>query len=79
MKTQYAISMISAFLMHGTLEENLNNRLYIITTQMNANTPTWHQAVALEIPSGNYTGTSLALALQAELHFAEPDHQVVCT
>ena len=41
-------------------------------------TPTWHHALALEIPSGNYTGSSLAMALQAELNIAEPDHQFVC-
>ena len=46
---------------------------------MNAGTPTWHHTLALEMPSGNYTGSSLALALQAELQFAEPDHQFACT
>ena len=46
---------------------------------MNAGTPTWYHPMALEILSGNYTGSSLALALQAELQFAEPDHQFVCT
>ena len=61
-----------------TIEENMNNTLYIITTQMNTDTPNWHHTLALEIPSGNYTGSSLALALQTELQFAEPDHQFVC-
>ena len=61
-----------------TIEENLNNTLYIITTQMNTDTPNWYHTLALEIPSGNYTGSSLALALQTELQFAEPDHQFVC-
>ena len=50
-----------------TIEENLNNTLYIITTQMDTGIPTWYHTLALEIPSGNYTGNSLALALQAEL------------
>ena len=40
-------------------------------------TPTWYHALALEIPSGNYTGSSLAMALQTELNIAEPDHQCV--
>ena len=62
-----------------TIEENLNNTLYNITTKMNTGIPTWYHSLALEIPSGNYTGSSLALALQAELQFAEPDHQFVCT
>ena len=62
-----------------TIEENLNNTLYIITTQMNTGIPTWYHTLALEIPSGNYTGGSLALALQAELQFAKPDHPFVCT
>ena len=42
------------------------------------NFPTWHHPSALEIPSGNYTGSSLAMALQTELRIAEPDHQCVC-
>ena len=42
------------------------------------NTPTWYHPLALEIPSGNYTGSSLAMALQTELNIAEPDHQFVC-
>ena len=46
---------------------------------MNTDTPNWYHTLALEIPSGNYTSSSLALALQAELQFAEPDHQFVCT
>ena len=46
---------------------------------MNTGIPTWYHMLALEIPSGNYTGSSLALALQAELQFAEPGHQFVCT
>ena len=46
---------------------------------MNTGIPTWYHSLALEIPTGNYTGSSLALALQAELQFAEPDHQFVCT
>ena len=62
-----------------SIEEHLNNTLYIITTQMDPGvTPTWYHALALEIPRGNYTGSSLALALQAELNIAEPDHQFVC-
>ena len=61
-----------------TIEENLNNTLYTITTQTNTDAPSWYHTLALEIPSGNYTGSSLALALQAELQFAEPDHQFVC-
>ena len=61
-----------------TIEENLNNTLYIITTKMNTGIPTWYHSLALEIPTGNYTGSSLALALQTELQFAEPDHQFVC-
>ena len=62
-----------------TIEGNLNNTLYIITTQMDPGvTPTWYHALALEIPSGNYTGSSLAMALQTELNIAEPDHQFVC-
>ena len=61
-----------------TIEENLNNTLYIITTQMSTDTPNWYHTLALEIPSGNYTGSSLALALQTELQFAEPDHHFVC-
>ena len=60
-----------------TIEEHLNNTLYIITFQMNPDTPTWYHTLALEIPSGNYTGSSLAMALQTELQFAEPDHQCV--
>ena len=60
------------------IEENLNNTLYIITTIMDPGvTPTWYHALALEIPSGNYTGSSLAAALQTELNIAEPDHQFV--
>ena len=35
---------------------------------MNTGNPTWYHPLALEIPSGNYTGSSLALALQTELH-----------
>ena len=62
-----------------TIEENMNNTLYIITTKMNTGIPTWYHSLALEIPTGKYTGSSLALALQAELQFAEPDHQFVCT
>ena len=46
---------------------------------MNTGIPTWYHSLALEIPTGNYTGSSLELALQAELQFAEPDHQFVCT
>ena len=46
---------------------------------MNTGIPTWYHTLALEIPSGNHTGSSLALALQAELQYAEPDHQFVCT
>ena len=46
---------------------------------MNTGIPTWYHPLALEIPSGNYTGSSLALALQADLQYAEPDHQFVCT
>ena len=62
-----------------TIEENLNNTLYIVTTIMDPGvTPTWYHALALEIPSGNYTGSSLAMALQAELNIAEPGHQCVC-
>ena len=61
-----------------TIEESLNNTLYIITTQMNTDTPNWYHTLALEIPSENYTGSSLAMALQTELQFAEPDHQFVC-
>ena len=62
-----------------TIEENLNNTLYIVTAIMDPGvTPTWYHALALEIPSGNFTGTSLALALQAEPNIAEPDHQFVC-
>ena len=61
-----------------TIEENLNNTLYLITTQMNTDAPSWHHTLALETPSGNYTGSFLALALQTELQFAEPDHQFVC-
>ena len=61
-----------------TIEENLNNTLYIITTQIDpGTTPTWYHTLALEIPSGNYTGSSLAMALQTELQIAEPDHQCV--
>ena len=56
----------------------MNSTLYITTT-LNADTPTLYYPMALEIPSGNYTGSSLALALQAELQFAAPDHQFVCT
>ena len=61
-----------------TIEENLNNTLYSITTQMNTDTPNWYHTLALETPSGNYTGSSLALALQTELQFAETDHRFVC-
>ena len=62
-----------------TIEENLNNTLYIVTTIMVPGvTPTWYHPLALEIPAGNYTGSSSALALQAELQFAEPDFQIVC-
>ena len=46
---------------------------------MNTGIPTWYHPFALEIPSGNSTGSSLALALQAELQYAEPDFQFVCT
>ena len=46
---------------------------------MNTGIPTWYHTLALEVPSGIYTGSSLALALQAELQYAEPDHQFVCT
>ena len=60
-----------------TIEENLNNTLYIITTQMTTDAPSWYHTLALEIPSGNYTGSSLAMALQTELQIAEPDHQCV--
>ena len=45
---------------------------------MNTDTPNWHHTLALEIQSGKYTGSSLALALQTELQFAEPDHHFVC-
>ena len=45
---------------------------------MNTDTPNWYHTLALEIPSGNYTGSSLAMALQTELNIAEPDHQFVC-
>ena len=45
---------------------------------MNTDTTNWYHTLALEIPSGNYTGSSLALALQTKLQFAEPDHQFVC-
>ena len=61
-----------------TIEENLNNTLHTITTRMNTDTPNWYHTLALEIPGGNYTGSALALALQTELQFAEPDHQFVC-
>ena len=46
---------------------------------MNTGIPTWYHPLALDIPSGNYTGSYLALALQTELQFAEPDFQFVCT
>ena len=62
-----------------TIEGNLNNIANIISTKMNTDIPTWYHSLALGIPSGNYTSSSLALALQAELQFAEPDHQFVCT
>ena len=45
---------------------------------MNPDLQTWYHTLALEIPSGNYTGSSLAMALQIELQPAEPDHQFVC-
>jgi len=62
-----------------TIEENLNNTLYIVTAQMDPNvSPTWYHTLALEIPAGNYTGSTLAAALQAELIIAEPDHAFVC-
>ena len=61
-----------------TIEEHLNNTLFIVTTKMENDVPIWYHTLALEIPSGNHTGSSLALALQAELQFAEPDHQIVC-
>ena len=61
-----------------TIEEHLSNKLYIFTTIMDPGaTPAWYHAFALEISSGNYTGTSFTLALQAELNIAEPDHQCV--
>ena len=63
-----------------TIEGNLNNTLYTITTQMEPGVnPTWYHPLAPEIPPGNYTGTSLARALQTELEIAEPDFQIVCT
>ena len=34
--------------------------------------------VSIRNTKWNYTGSSLALALQAELNIAEPDHQFVC-
>ena len=37
---------------------------------MNTDAPNWYHTLALGIPSGNYTGSSLALALQTELQFA---------
>ena len=46
---------------------------------MNTGIPTWYHPLALEMPSGNYTRSSLALALQAELQYAEPEFQFVCT
>ena len=61
-----------------TIEENLNNTLYIVTTIIEPGVPTCYKTLALEIPSGNYTGSSLALALQTELQFAEPGHEFVC-
>ena len=61
-----------------TIEENMNNTLYTVTTKMENDVPIWYHTLALEIPSGHYTGSSLTLALQAELQFAEPDHQIVC-
>ena len=62
-----------------TIEENLNNTLYTVTTIMDPGvTPTWYHPLALEIPAGNYTGSSLAAALQTELNIAEPDHQFLC-
>ena len=62
-----------------TIEEHLNNTLYVITIQMDPGvTPTWYHPLALEIPAGNYTGSSLAAALQTELNLAGPDHQFVC-
>ena len=74
---QYVIDDISIPHTWHTIEEYLNNTLYIITTHMNTDTPNWYHTLALEIPSGNSTGSSLALALQTELQFAEPDHQFV--
>ena len=62
-----------------TIGRNMNNTLYIITTKMNTGIPTWYHPLAIDIPSGNCTGSSLALALQAELQFAEPVFQFVCT
>ena len=63
-----------------TIEDNLINTLYIITAQIDPGvTPTWYRPLALEIPPGNYTGTSLARALQTELEIAEPGFQIVCT
>ena len=50
-----------------TVEVNLNNTLYIITTRMEPGVnPTWYHPLALKMTSGNYTGTSLARALQTE-------------
>ena len=62
-----------------TIEENLNNTLYIVTTIMDpGTTPTWYHPLALEIPSENYSGPSLAAKIQEQLEIAEPDHQIVC-
>ena len=38
-----------------TIEENLNNTLYVATTKMKNNVQIWYHTLALEIPSGNYT------------------------
>ena len=61
-----------------TIEENLNNTSYVATTKINTCGPTWYHTLTLEMPSGRYTGSSLALALQNELQYAEPGFQFVC-
>ena len=59
-----------------TIEQNRNNTLYIITTHFDD--PVWYHCLALDIPSGNYNGMTLAAAIQNELQVAEPHMYFTC-
>ena len=59
--------------------EQINSRLYIIIQVQSPPDPDWLHPLVLELPPGNYTGSSSATTLNELLQDAVPDHGFVCT